>query len=225
VQPECLNSGSTPSVLTTSVPPTDITSPHDINARCAPPRYYVTSPGVQPYFTLPRIRSTPPLGIDHLCAPHRYYVTSPGVQPYFTLPRIRSIAHQCLCALAYLHSFDIIHCDMKPENLLIKSLSRCEVKVIDFGSSCYSADPQSSYVQVRNLSLYIYILPVPSFFLSIVCLDLFIYSLICNMKVICYSADHLSSYVQVRNLSIDIYTTCTIIFLYVYCVYICSCIY
>ena len=68
--------------------------------------------------------------------------------PYFTLPRVRSIAHQCLTALAYIHSLDLIHCDLKPENVLIKSLSRCLVKVIDFGSSCFMRDPHSSYVQV-----------------------------------------------------------------------------
>ena len=49
--------------------------------------------------------------------------------PYFTLPRIRAIAYQCLDALAFIHSNHLIHCDLKPENVLIKSLSRCVVKV------------------------------------------------------------------------------------------------
>ena len=39
---------------------------------------------------------------------------------------------------------------MKPENILIKSYSRCEVKVIDFGSSCFIHDHLSSYVQSRS---------------------------------------------------------------------------
>jgi len=44
----------------------------------------------------------------------------------------------------------VIHCDLKPENILIKSYSRCEVKVIDFGSSCFTTDHLSSYVQSRS---------------------------------------------------------------------------
>jgi len=50
----------------------------------------------------------------------------------------------------FTHGLDLIHCDLKPENILIKSYSRCEVKVIDFGSSCFSTDHLSSYVQSRS---------------------------------------------------------------------------
>lgn len=35
-------------------------------------------------------------------------------------------------------------------NILIKSYSRCEVKVIDFGSSCYVDDSLTNYVQSRS---------------------------------------------------------------------------
>ncbi len=113
-------------------------------------------------------------------------------------------AAQVLRALAFLHSLDLIHSDLKPENVLIKSYSRCaaghaclikacclhtsehlltglrnlgsvhtnrfrsiscsssarsaggmeprrcEVKVIDLGSSCYVTDQLSSYVQSRS---------------------------------------------------------------------------
>ena len=69
-------------------------------------------------------------------------------EPYFTLPRLRRIATQCLDALRFVHGLDLIHCDLKPENILIKSYSRCEIKVIDFGSSCFTRDHLSSYVQV-----------------------------------------------------------------------------
>jgi serine/threonine protein kinase len=37
-----------------------------------------------------------------------------------------------------------------PQNILIKSLSRCVVKLIDFGSSSFVHDPHSSYVQSRS---------------------------------------------------------------------------
>ena len=49
-----------------------------------------------------------------------------------------------------MHGLDLIHCDLKPENILIKSYSRCEIKVIDFGSSCFTKDHLSSYVQSRS---------------------------------------------------------------------------
>ncbi len=49
-------------------------------------------------------------------------------------------------ALEYIHSLKLIHCDIKPENILIKSYSNALFKLIDFGSSCYIHDHLSSYV-------------------------------------------------------------------------------
>ncbi|KVI04853.1 Protein kinase, catalytic domain-containing protein [Cynara cardunculus var. scolymus] len=37
-----------------------------------------------------------------------------------------------------------------PENILIKSYSRCEIKIIDLGSSCFQNDNLSLYVQSRS---------------------------------------------------------------------------
>ncbi|KAL0401213.1 UNVERIFIED_CONTAM: DYRK-family kinase pom1 [Sesamum latifolium] len=59
------------------------------------------------------------------------------------------ITQQCLEAVLYLHDLGIIHCDLKPENILIKSY-RCEIKVIDLGSSCFQTDNLSLYVQSRS---------------------------------------------------------------------------
>eukprot|EP01060_Flectonema_neradi_P007125 TRINITY_DN1494_c0_g1_i1.p1 TRINITY_DN1494_c0_g1~~TRINITY_DN1494_c0_g1_i1.p1 ORF type:complete len:634 (+),score=116.28 TRINITY_DN1494_c0_g1_i1:234-1904(+) len=68
---------------------------------------------------------------------------------YFTVQRLQKITKQVLVALAFIHKLNLIHCDLKPENMLIRSFSRCEVKVIDFGSSCFTHDHQTSYLQSR----------------------------------------------------------------------------
>jgi dual specificity tyrosine-phosphorylation-regulated kinase 2/3/4 len=56
----------------------------------------------------------------------------------FTLSLIRRFAIQMLQALKFMRDENIIHCDMKPENILLKSKDKSGIKVIDFGSSCFS---------------------------------------------------------------------------------------
>ena len=86
---------------------------------------------------------------DNLYEFSRYNRES-GDTIYFNLRRIRSVAQQCLEALDYMHSLGLIHCDLKPENVLIQSYSNCQIKVIDFGSSCYITDHLTSYIQSRS---------------------------------------------------------------------------
>merc|ERR1719326_227009 len=57
---------------------------------------------------------------------------------------------QLLEAVAYIHSLNLVHCDIKPENILIQSYSQVRVKLIDFGSSCFTTDYLNSYVQSRS---------------------------------------------------------------------------
>jgi Protein kinase domain len=78
------------------------------------------------------------------------YLSDGGHPNYFTLPRIQRIAKQVLNALSFLSSKAILHSDLKPENILLSSYSRCEVKVIDLGSSCFTSDHLSSYIQSRS---------------------------------------------------------------------------
>jgi len=78
------------------------------------------------------------------------YIRESGSKKYFTIPRLCHVTRQTLTALEFLHSLGIMHCDIKPENILIESYSRVKVKLIDFGSSCYTTDRLSSYVQSRS---------------------------------------------------------------------------
>ena len=73
-----------------------------------------------------------------------------GAENYFTMPRLQKITRECLVGLQFVHRLGLIHCDLKPENVLIRSYSRCEIKIIDFGSSCYVTDHLTSYVQSRS---------------------------------------------------------------------------
>lgn len=73
-----------------------------------------------------------------------------GEAPYFTLGRLQRVSKQLLVALEYIHGLWLIHSDLKPENILMQSYSRCLVKLIDFGSSCFVDDHLSSYVQSRS---------------------------------------------------------------------------
>jgi len=43
----------------------------------------------------------------------------------------------------------VIHCDLKPENLIFSDKSKTKMKVIDFGSSCFNYKEGFSYVQSR----------------------------------------------------------------------------
>ncbi|KAF1777244.1 P-loop containing nucleoside triphosphate hydrolase [Phytophthora cactorum] len=73
-----------------------------------------------------------------------------GVINYFSIPRLKKITIEVLEALDTLNSLGLVHCDLKPENILIQNFSACTVKVIDFGSACFTTDELTSYVQSRS---------------------------------------------------------------------------
>ncbi|XP_055858157.1 uncharacterized protein LOC129920690 isoform X2 [Episyrphus balteatus] len=67
----------------------------------------------------------------------------------FSLQLVRKFAHSLLQCLDALYKNKIIHCDMKPENVLLKQQGRSGIKVIDFGSSCYENQRVYTYIQSR----------------------------------------------------------------------------
>ncbi|KAG7666137.1 uncharacterized protein J8A68_000395 [[Candida] subhashii] len=68
---------------------------------------------------------------------------------------LKTFSKQILNGLEYIHRHDIIHCDIKPENIMIKlppnpkHSSDITIKIIDFGSSCYANQILFTYIQSR----------------------------------------------------------------------------
>uniref|UniRef100_A0A182IUA7 dual-specificity kinase n=1 Tax=Anopheles atroparvus TaxID=41427 RepID=A0A182IUA7_ANOAO len=67
----------------------------------------------------------------------------------FSLSLIRRFCNSIVKCLRFLDDLNIIHCDLKPENVLLKQRGSSSIKVIDFGSSCFSDRTVYTYIQSR----------------------------------------------------------------------------
>ncbi|OGE49779.1 hypothetical protein PENARI_c020G08568 [Penicillium arizonense] len=67
----------------------------------------------------------------------------------FSLKLIRVFTKQMLSSLVLLHAKKVIHCDLKPENVLLVHPMNSEIRVIDFGSSCFENEKVYTYIQSR----------------------------------------------------------------------------
>lgn len=65
-----------------------------------------------------------------------------------SLKDIKSISKQILIGLDFIKKRGIIHCDLKPENIVIENYSN-DIKIIDFGSSYYQNNKIYTYIQSR----------------------------------------------------------------------------
>ena len=62
---------------------------------------------------------------------------------------IRLICTQLLQALDFIHSNGVIHCDLKPDNILFANEDFSRINLIDFGSATFSQGGIGQYIQSR----------------------------------------------------------------------------
>jgi dual specificity tyrosine-phosphorylation-regulated kinase 2/3/4 len=62
---------------------------------------------------------------------------------------IKLVARDVLSGLAWLHSNQVVHCDIKPENILVATGPTAHAKLTDFGTSCFIGKPLFEYFQSR----------------------------------------------------------------------------
>ena len=62
---------------------------------------------------------------------------------------VQRITWQMMHALQYLKRIGVVHCDVKPENILLTRPGAHDVKLIDFGSACFKDKTTYTYIQSR----------------------------------------------------------------------------
>jgi dual specificity tyrosine-phosphorylation-regulated kinase 2/3/4 len=67
----------------------------------------------------------------------------------FPMTTVQMVARETADALAFIHSRGIMHCDIKPENILFTTKAKDHIKVIDYGCSCFVGKTIFTYIQSR----------------------------------------------------------------------------
>lgn len=66
-----------------------------------------------------------------------------------SLTEIIPLARQLFKALLMMHNLNLVHCDLKPENIMLKLSEKKSIKIVDLGSSCESGKSVFKFVQSR----------------------------------------------------------------------------
>ena len=67
----------------------------------------------------------------------------------FPVDSIKSVTKGVAEGLAELKENRVIHCDLKPENVLFAASDQLQVRLIDFGSACFESSQIYTYIQSR----------------------------------------------------------------------------
>lgn len=67
----------------------------------------------------------------------------------FTMNMIKKFGRYLLEGVLLLHSKQIVHCDLKPENIMLIDRESYKLKIIDLGSSCFHNNFAAQYLQSR----------------------------------------------------------------------------
>lgn len=80
---------------------------------------------------------------------YKYMKCNKNLEQIFSDSLLRSVCFQMAQGLKYMKNKGIIHCDMKPENVIFTDDKYERIKIIDFGASCTSCASGFTYVQSR----------------------------------------------------------------------------
>jgi len=92
---------------------------------------------------------------EHLClvfeqlASNLYELIKQNQFQGLNMKLVKLLTRQLLEAMSELKGFQMIHCDLKPENILLCQPDKPDIKVIDFGSACFTRQTIYTYIQSR----------------------------------------------------------------------------
>jgi len=73
------------------------------------------------------------------------------IRPKRPIPikKVQSMLQEMLVCLRFLKECGVVHCDIKPENILFRNDQQSGIKLIDFGSAVFINDACYDYLQTR----------------------------------------------------------------------------